>query len=211
MNHYLQCPALRIEALELRHGGQVHGHALLAHAGPQLRIVDLAIDSLEEREWRLRYSFSGSLGAAATGRGRDRRRILPAVPATRLFRRRLSRARMVGRVLCRSRQPHPFRGRGGGKPPGGRRSLGDGSGLTLLVLNAGWVARPRAIADRAGRRCCNRRGGLETARKSGDPPPVSRRSPHRDRHGIRAALKSDGQRNVVPRLHQRRDQRVDLI
>ncbi len=51
LNFFLACPTIRFGALVLKHAGQPSGHALVSFAGPQLRIVDFAIDSADEKEW----------------------------------------------------------------------------------------------------------------------------------------------------------------
>ena len=56
LNHFLDCPTVRFTALRLDHvgaagGGAPRGHALLAHAHRQLRIVDFGVDSADEAEW----------------------------------------------------------------------------------------------------------------------------------------------------------------
>ena len=51
LNHFLECPAVRFQALVLEQGGQPHGHALVSYAGPQLRIADFAIGSKDEKQW----------------------------------------------------------------------------------------------------------------------------------------------------------------
>jgi hypothetical protein len=51
LNFHLKCPAVRFEAISLERNGRPAGHALLAHAGPQLRIVDFVIDIMDEVQW----------------------------------------------------------------------------------------------------------------------------------------------------------------
>jgi hypothetical protein len=51
LNFHLKCPAVRFEAILLDRGGRPAGHALLAHAGPQVRIADFAIDTMDEEQW----------------------------------------------------------------------------------------------------------------------------------------------------------------
>jgi hypothetical protein len=51
LNFHLKCPAVRFEAISLETDGRPAGHALLAHAGPQVRIVDFVIDTMDEEQW----------------------------------------------------------------------------------------------------------------------------------------------------------------
>lgn len=51
LNFHLKCPAVRFEAISLERDGRPAGHALLAHAGPQVRIVDFVIDTMDEEQW----------------------------------------------------------------------------------------------------------------------------------------------------------------
>jgi len=51
LNFYLKCPAVGFEAISLQRDGRPAGHALLAHAGPQVRIADFVIDTMDEEHW----------------------------------------------------------------------------------------------------------------------------------------------------------------
>jgi hypothetical protein len=51
LNFHLKCPAVRFEAISLERNGRPAGHALLAYAGPQVRIADFVIDTMDEEQW----------------------------------------------------------------------------------------------------------------------------------------------------------------